>query len=237
MAKNIETNLMEQLYEKIKNCNICPLMDNEKALRNTKAVSALTDVFIISQSLAENQLRKSGVNFFSNDGKLGSTGRELEKFLNLIGRTVFPANDILLSSKNIIPKNKEHYLPVYNTEIAQCFPGKAKKGDRAPEIYEIKNCLDKEFIFKEINLIKPKILLLMGVSSTNTFFDFFVKKPNRKSLSTLIEEIVENKKLPQIIINNETIFFAPIQHASGLNPNYNKMLKNLAFIEIIKSHL
>ena len=164
-------------------------MDPFKEKRNLSAVSQKTKVFIISQALAEKQLRLSGVNFFQMDGNLGSTGKQLEKFLNLFNQTVFPAQEIILKDGTKIPKCGDNLLPVYNTEITQCFPGKVINGDRVPDSLEIKNCLEKNFLFNEIKIIKPKLLLLMGRLSINTFYKFVLNIKEGRSINKIINDI------------------------------------------------
>ena len=212
-------------------------MDPFKEKRNISAVSHKTKVFIISQALAEKQLRLSGVNFFQMDGKLGNTGKQLEFFLNLFGQSVFPPKEIILKDGNIIPKCDEKYLPVYNTEITQCFPGKSKKGDRKPEKDEINNCLSKNFLFDEIRIIKPKLLLLMGRLSIETFYKYVLNKTEKRTTNKLLNRIVTRFELPSLKLKGHQVKFAPIQHASGLNPNYKKMLDNKSLIKLIRSYL
>ena len=69
-----------KLYNEIHNCHICPKMEPYKELRNPSAVNEKTKVFIISQALAEKQLRFSGINFFQLDGVLGNTGKQLQTY-------------------------------------------------------------------------------------------------------------------------------------------------------------
>ena len=166
-----------ELYKDIQNCHICAQMDREKSLRLVDAVNRKSDVFIISQTLAENQLRKSGVNFFRVDGSLGNTGASLERFLNKFNRTVYPHQEVKVSGDVTISSCNPKYKPVYNTEIAQCYPGKnkVKKGDRKPNSDEILNCNRKGFLTNEITMIQPRLLLLMGKASRDSFFDYFLK--------------------------------------------------------------
>ena len=229
---------IEQIHTRIANCHICPKMDKYKKIRNPISVSKKTTVFILSQSLAENQLRKSGVNFFKPDGKLGSTGNQLEKFLNRINQTVFPPTDIQLEDGIIIPKKSSKYNSVYNTELIQCYPGKSKiKGDRLPENEEIINCLSQGFLFSEIGLIKPKLLLLMGNTSIKTFYKHILKIANKTPVTKLINEIVQSNSVPTVNFSGINIGFLPIHHASGLNPHYNKMVNNEDFIKLINNYL
>lgn len=234
----METDLTS-LYSKIQSCTICPKMDNYKMLRNVNSVDADTKVFILSQALAEKQLRLSGVNFFKADGTVGDTGRLLEKFLNQFGQTIFPPKNIELGNGNIIiSKKNQEYITVYNTEITQCYPGKAdSKGDRLPDKEEIKNCINTGFLFSEINIIKPKLILLMGKLSTRTFFEQILKYKNKQSLTDLINQIIVNNNIPEIELFGNTIAYLPIQHASGLNPNFQKMCNNEKLISLIKDYL
>jgi uracil-DNA glycosylase len=227
---------LNELYQEIHNCHICPKMDKFKELRNVSAVSQKTKVFIISQALAEKQLRLSGVNFFQMDGNLGSTGKQLEKFLNLFNQTVFPAQEIVLKDGTKIPKCGDNLLPVYNTEITQCFPGKGINGDRVPDSLEIENCLEKNFLFNEIKIIKPKLLLLMGRLSIKTFYKFILGNEPNISTNEMIDDIVRKGIIPKCELGEHKIGFLPIQHASGLNPQYPKMLKNFELIKLIKEY-
>ena len=201
-------NQLCQLYEKIHKCHICPLMDSHKVLRKIESTNTLADVFIVSQSLAKDTLRESGINFFKIDGSMGSTGYYLEKFLNKIGRTIDPTNKKC----------------VYNTEIVQCFPGKKGKGDRPPLNEEIINC--KHFLIEEIDLIKPALILLMGKSSRDGFWKFILnKKLSPFSQSVGLVDYYNN--IPVI----------PIQHASGINHRYSNMLNDEELINKIKGIL
>jgi len=226
-----------KLYNEIHNCHICRNMDPCKELRNHSAVSEKTKVFIISQALAEKQLRLSGINFFQLNGDPGNTGKRLEIFLNLFNQTVFPAQEIILKNGKKISKCTDNLLPVYNTEITQCFPGKGIKGDRKPDSIEINNCLTKKFLFNEIKIIKPKLLLLMGRLSINTFYKFVLRLKEKRSTNEIIDDIVNKSTIPKYNINGLATGVLPIQHASGINHHYKIMLKNTNLVNLIKKFL
>jgi len=229
---------IKELYEEISKCHICPDMDKVKALRNALSVSNEIEVFILSQALAENQLRLSGVNFFKLDGTPGSTGKRLEIFLNLIGQSIYPPTDIVLKNGVIIQARKGCFRSVYNTEIAQCYPGKGIiRGDRVPNSLEINNCLNKRFIDAEVNLIKPKLILLMGKLSTDTFYEYILKTKNSYSLSSIIENIASSSVIPTTKIFGLEVAYLPIQHASGANSAFSKMCKNDRLIKVVKNYL
>ena len=162
--------------------------------------------------------------------------KNLEKFLNKFGRTIYPLIDIQLSDSVVIPKRQNGLLSVYNTEVTQCYPGKDTKGDRKPNKEEIINCINKFFLIREIEIIKPKLLLLMGRLSRDSFFKYILKEDYPESLSEHIENISDTK-IPLKEICGLNISVLPIQHASGANPEFYKMLKNDRLIGLIKEVL
>lgn len=230
---------LHQLYQQIQSCHICPNMDKEKALRLVETVNPESDVLIVSQSLAEKQVRQSGVNFFKLNGKLGNTGQKLERFLNQFNRTVLPYKEIEISDGANIPKCEAGYLSVYSTDIASCYPGKKKrgKGDRTPTSEELYNCIKQGFLVREIELIKPKLLLLMGKRSRNSLYKYVLGTSYPELLSTHISEIIQSQKIPQFKLANLSVRVLPIQHASGANPDFDKMVNNDKLLEIIKEVL
>ena len=227
---------LRTLYVEIKNCSMCLLMDKEKSLRVIEAVDFNCDVFIISQALAESQLRRSGVNFFSAMGTVGNTGGNLEKFLNRLDRTIYPPVEIPISENVKIPKRQDGLLSVYNTEITQCYPGKSRKGDRVPSKEEISACVGKNFLIREINTIKPKLLLLMGRLSRDSFYTHVLKESFPKSLSEHIKDVTDIG-IPTVKVGEHSLSVSPIQHASGANPEFYKMLKNEKLIALLRDIL
>lgn len=230
---------LKELYNDIQNCHICPQMDREKSLRLVQAVNPQSDVFIISQTLAANQLRKSGVNFFQVDGLLGNTGANLEAFLNKFHRTIYPHQKVTISGNATIPNCSPKYKAVYNTEIVQCYPSKNKvgKGDRKPTSNEIRNCIGKGFLIKEIMMIKPNLLLLMGKASRDSFFDYVLKDKYPPSLSEHISDIIQAGEIPVFSVGNLNLSVLPIQHASGANPHFRSMAEDNRLVQLIKKVL
>jgi hypothetical protein len=77
----------------------------------------------------------------------------------------------------------------------------------------------------------------MGKVSTQTFYEHILKKRNKQSLTFLVNEIVTNNKIPELELFGNKIGYLPIQHASGLNPNFGKMCNNENLISLIKTYL
>jgi uracil-DNA glycosylase len=230
---------LRQLYFNIHSCHICPQMDKQKAQRRIDAVDIDADVFIISQALAANQLRKTGVNFFKSDGRLGTTGNRLEGFLNRFQKTVFPPRNLILDGGSRVPARRYGFFSVYNTEIAQCYPGKDqnKRGDRTPTPFEIRNCQQGGFLVDEIKIIRPRLLLLMGKTSRDAFYDYYLKRNYPKSLTKHLKQIVEERVLPRFIIGDLNVNVLPIQHASGANPGFSTMMADDVLVSMINDAL
>lgn len=147
---------LNKIYEDIRECHICPEIDSEKTLLLTQAVNPKSDVFIVSQSLAEDMARLSGVRFFKTSGEPGISGRNLEKFLNKFNRTIYPPQEVRLPKDATIRKCEPDYIPAYTTPIAQCYPGRKENGEcRTPKKSEILNCISQRFVIKELESIKP----------------------------------------------------------------------------------
>lgn len=231
---------LDEVYRNIKRCHICPGMDPEKALRLTQAVDPDSDILVISQALAANQLRRSGVNFLLESGKLGPTGRNLEILLNQFGRSVYPYREVRISEGVVIQRCRPDFRPIYNTEIAQCYPGRREDGrkNREPERNEIFNCIGQGFLAKEIELLRTRLLLLMGKSSRDCFYKYFMKRPHPASLSDHISQIVRSRHVPTYVLNETKMSVIPIMHASGINGwRFKKMASNEELIGLIREVL
>lgn len=234
-------NELNKLYSDIRDCHVCPEMCREKALRLTHAVSSNSDVFIICQAPARQQVIKTGVPFFELEEKSGrtgvklsSTGERLEAFLKNFERTLYPPQETQVLGNLLIPKCEPGYLPVYSSDIVQCHP----PGNRKPYRHEIEECICKGYLTKEIALMKPKLLLLMGKLSRDIVFrDFLDKKPSR-NLSSHISDIIQTGKIPQYNLNNRTVFVLPIYHASGQSQNlFRRIANNEGLIRLIREAL
>jgi uracil-DNA glycosylase len=238
-SKQWESRLGE-LYCRIRDCHLCPMMDAEKCLRRTDAVSVEEmDVLIVSQSLAANQLRRSGVNFFMADGTIGATGLILHRFLRKFGRTVYPPSGVVLSNGNVISRREEGFRSVYNTEIAQCYPGKAlgKNGHRRPTPIELSACTKQGFLLEELQIVNPRLVLLMGSASYEGFYENVLRLIPRRGLTQEIENIVAKMEIPDFCVSGRMLKVLPIQHASGANPRFAKMANDPLLMQLIRGAL
>jgi uracil-DNA glycosylase len=109
---------------------------------------------------------------------------------------------------------------VYLTSLTRCFPGKSPgggNGDRPPSRAERALC--RHFLDRELELIEPRLIILVGKMAIDTFLD-------RKPLTETIGRVFER----------DGRRFLPLPHASGvsrwLNLPANRDRLNLALDEL-----
>lgn len=68
---------------------------------------------------------------------------------------------------------------LYLTSIGKCYPGRTKKGDKLPDLI----CAEK-WLRQEINLLKPKLIIIVGKFAFSWFFpdEPFINNVNGKTL-------------------------------------------------------
>lgn len=217
------TEIFYRLYNKIQQCSLCPLVNSEKILRIIEKTNLHAKIMLIAEAMAPNQVRVSGITYFDKEWNIGNTGKMLEKFLNQFWFSVYPNNTNC----------------VYNSEIVHCFPGynekKGKKVIRRPTKPEIRNCIWKWYLFEEIEQIQPQIIFLMGQTSYESFYLYFLNK-NKKEILPLTKKInlIKDTNTYETYLGIPLI---PIQHASWANPRFLTMAKDELFINFIKNIL
>lgn len=217
MIANLKKEKLAEIFEDIYNINVCG-KDELKVRRDISKTNLNANVMIIAEAMAPEQVRLSGINYFYKDGKIGSTGKQLEKFLNLFDHSVYP----------------NHPNCVYHTEIVHSFPGYAerngRKSIRRPNQIEVEESIRTGILQREIDIIKPKLILLMGNTAYTSFYRYILGSEVANNLTAEVERVSSGnfktyKEIPVI----------PIQHSSGANPRFTSMLKNEKLVYLIKT--
>lgn len=215
-----KTKRISSIFEKIFLINVCG-KDPLKVRRDISKVNLNSNVMVIAEAMAPEQVRLSGINYYFKNGEMGSTGKQLEKFLNKVNRTV----DYRKSNC------------IYHTEVVHSFPGytlsKGKKTIKRPTEKEIQLSLESNILKDEIEVIKPKLILLLGNTAYQSFYKYFLKVSPKINLTAEIERVSNDKKYHKYM----NIPIIPLQHSSGANPRFNSMLKNEKLISLINSLL
>lgn len=204
------------IFKDIYNLNVCG-DDSLKVMRDISRTNINADVMIIAEAIAPEQVRLSGVNYFFKNGKVGNTGKTLEKFLNLFDYSVYP----------------DQPNCVYHTEIVHSFPGyifkNGKKVIRRPSKNEIIESIQSGILEQEIATIQPKLIFLMGNTAYTSFYKYILDIETNNNLSTEIGRISEGGQIEMY----KGIPVIPIQHSSGANPRFRQMLSDYKLVNRI----
>lgn len=215
-----KTQQLQDIFDRIYKLNVCG-EDTHKVRRDIHKCNIGSKVMIIAEAMAPEQVRLSGVNYFYRNGKIGNTGRYLEKFLQKFDHSVYP------DKRNC----------VYHTEIVHSFPGyvtsNGKKTIRRPTSEEIRLSIESNILEDEINIIQPRLILLMGNTSYQTFYKYFLGIAVSRTLTDEVTKISNTGDYNKY--QNTPVI--PIQHSSGANPRFSQMLNNDALIKIIQDLL
>lgn len=147
---NLLKNKLELLLvdNDIHKCNLC--IDMVEKFPNSKTVSIgiNSDIVILGEAPANNGWRKSGVAWYDINHKLLPSGVVLQKLLDEI--------NIKLED-------------TYFLEAIKCFPKERKYLNKCGE-----NC--RKYLFRQLDIIKPKVVLVLGDAATKVILDIKYKK-------------------------------------------------------------
>jgi uracil-DNA glycosylase family 4 len=145
-----------KLYQEIFQCRDCQTtMFHSKVPRRVLENTLNSKIVLMAQAPGACGVRISGVHWNKEDGSLTKGGSFLDHQLTLINYSV-----------NL--GNTEPLRP-YTTNIIQCWTGRVgnKKRDRTPTKNELNIC--KKWWRKEIEIIKPIVMVLLGKPATECF--------------------------------------------------------------------
>jgi uracil-DNA glycosylase family 4 len=195
MDKFIE---IEKLYiEAHEFCKSLPGFDSIQVPRKVLNPSLDSNLFIIGQAPGEKTQRVSGIPYTFPNGNLSVTGIKLDKHLSSAGYTLLSDNEKKL---------------VYSSDIAQYYPGKVNGRDRKPSMEQIKNF--SLFLNREISIINPSTLLLLGSVCANSFFNIFRNEEVENFSSLLDQEFIS-------FINGKNYFTFVLPHPASSYVGYS----------------
>ena len=171
--------MLNDVDKEIHNCNLCDDMVEKFPNSKTVSIGKNNDIVILGEAPANNGWRKSGRAWYDVNNKLLPSGVVMQKLLDIL--------DISLED-------------TYFLEAIKCYP-KDRKYLKKCSI----NC--KNFLLKQLKIIKPKIVLSLGDAATKTILDIKYKK--------FSDVVGKEYKLDGITI-------IPIYHPSPISPNSYK---------------
>lgn len=166
---------LKEIDKEIFNYKLCSNMVEKFPNSKTVSVGRNSDIVILGEAPANNGWRKSGIAWYDINHKLLPSGVVLQKLLNEINLKI---------------------EDTYFLEAIKCYPKDRKYLKKCSN-----NC--RKFLYKQLEIIKPKIILSLGDSATKSILDIKYKK---------YSDIVGKK----FKINNYILI--PIYHPSPISP-------------------
>ena len=147
-------NLLKSKFElslidkEIHECNLCDNMIEKFPDSKTVSIGKRNDIVILGEAPANNGWRKSGIAWYDINHKLLPSGVVLQKLLDEINLKI---------------------EDTYFLEAIKCYPKNRKYLNKCSE-----NC--KKYLFKQLEIIKPKVVLSLGDAATKSILDIKYKK-------------------------------------------------------------
>ena len=132
----------------IHKCNLCHEMIEKFPNSKTVSLGKRNDIVILGEAPANNGWRKSGIAWYDINNNLLPSGVILQKLLAEI--------DLKIED-------------TYFLEAIKCYPKDRKYLNKCSN-----NC--KEYLFKQLKIIKPKVILSLGDAATKSILDIKYKK-------------------------------------------------------------
>lgn len=185
---------LRKLYQEIFQCRYCqPKVFASKVPRRVMENTLNSEIVLMAQAPSECGVRISGVHWNKEDGTLTKGGKFLDNRLTPIAYSVNLHNNTATRP--------------YTTNVLQCWTGRARDGkrkrDRDPEEMELIYCA--KWWRKELEIIQPKIMVLLGAPATEYFAQVIGK-------NWVFAEMLQNKRQGEHIPIGDIelkIFFLP----------------------------
>lgn len=184
--------MLAQIDRQINKCDLCQDMVEHFPDSKTVSLGKTHDIVILGEAPANNGWRKSKIAWYDTNKKLLPSGVIMQKLLNIID----------LELKN-----------TYFLEAIKCYPKDRKYLNVCG-----KNC--RKFLIKQLETIKPKVVLSLGDAATKTILKVKYKKFN---------EIVGKE------FYVDGIKIIPIYHPSPISPLSYK--GNIPIFENLKNKI
>ena len=230
MSSNNRNARLRQIYRDIERW----AQDRSSVPRNMAAIDPTAKLAIVGEAVGPKTLRLSGVPFFNPRGKLGQTGTNLERLLSPLGFTLYPNRDVRLPKAILESAPGAGKKSVYCTDICPVFPGyaqprKGRRPIRRPTSALVRSALAKRFLQKELHIVKPHVILLLGTHAYRHFHRHFMgeEPPQLSSLLRRVRNCKFSSYRGAVVI--------PCFHPSPGNPTFTRWAASRrAHLEFLK---
>ena len=165
--------------------------DRHLVKRNIGAVDPTSRLFIVGEAHAEDQVRLTGINWFDAWGTPGRSGENLDAILRCLRYTIYPPKPVRLSRGQVQPKDGE-FTTVYTTDIFPCYP----RGG-TPTRTMITDALKQRFLARELEILQPRVILLLGKESYTAFHTQFLGAAPRANITTRFRDLSPTTELAE----------------------------------------
>jgi len=164
--------------------------DRHLVKRKVEAIDPSSRLFIIGEAHAEGQVRLTGINWFDAWGTLGRSGENLDAILRYLRYTVYPPRPVHLQRGQTPPKYSE-LTTVYTTDVFPCYP----PGGGAPTPTMVTDALKQRFLTRELEILQPRVILLLGKEGYTAFHTHLLGVPPRVNITTRFRALSPSTEL------------------------------------------
>ena len=190
--------------------------DRHLVKRKVEAVDPDSRLFIVGEAYARSQVRLTGINWFDERGTLGPSGKNLDVILRCLRYTVHPPRSVRLPRGSVQPKDGA-LTTVYTTDVLPCHP----PSGGAPNPAMISGALERGFLAREFEILKPKVVLLLGKHSYESFHTHILQTATVGSISMAFSSLSPSTELAEY--NGALVM--PFLHPSPQSGTFSKWFK------------
>ena len=190
--------------------------DRHLVKRKVEAVDPDSRLFIVGEAYARSQVRLTGINWFDERGTLGPSGKNLDVILRCLRYTVYPPRSVRLPRGSVQPKDGA-LTTVYTTDVLPCHP----PSGGAPNPAMISGALERGFLAREFEILKPKVVLLLGKHSYESFHTHILRTATLSSISMAFSSLSPSTELAEY--NGALVM--PFLHPSPQSGTFSKWFK------------
>ncbi len=187
---------LDNINKEISSCYSCVNKVEKFDNFDTLYIGKNTDILLLGEAPANNGWRKSKMLWRNIDGKVLPSGIVLQRLLDILNINLFDLSF---------------------TEAVKCFPKDRK---------DLKICNDncKEFLYRQIKLMEPKIIISLGDHATRNILDI-----KYKNFSKVVGKSFKTN------VKGKDFIVIPIYHPSPISPKSYK--DNVSIFLKIKDYL
>lgn len=234
MSTAPQTDSIAQLFQDMHACRLCRGVLPPAVPRSPAVHDPRSKLMVVSEAPSDSQVHVSGVPWFFPDGSPGPSNAYFESFLNQLGYSLRPAQDIPMPRGGVLRAAAAPLVAAYMTDMAKCCPGRDARGSlRHPSDAQLRTCV-RAFFARELALVRPKVVLCAGKAAWETLASLL--PPGRvpdgcRRISDMVQHILAHgaASVPtlELAATGQLVHVCPIFHPSGANRgnhHYNAQL-------------